>query len=173
MTTTMYDLAMRFYGLQEIEGEKHNPLVLAMLKLRTSGDRLLDFNGWPTEDEVPWCGAAMHFFAHCLGLDRPQHPLSPLRARHWLTVGKWIDLHDARMANDFVVLKRGDGPQPGPEELDAPGHVGLFAGWGSRDGLILVAGGNTRDRLDIAGFSVSDVLGVRKWATASARCRST
>lgn len=151
----MYDRAKRFEGLAEKGGRQSNPLVMAMLKMRVQPGGLIDFDGWPGDDEVPWCGAAMQFWAVLEGFPVP--PL-PLRARSWLQVGRPIAWRRARMGNDFVVLKRGPGDQPGPEVLDAPGHVGLYAGH-TEAGAVLVLGGNQGDRLCVRTFSMSDVLG--------------
>ena len=51
------------------------------------------------------------------------------------------------MGFDVVVLRRGKANQPDPDVIDAPGHVGLFAG---REGSkILVLGGNQSDSVNV------------------------
>src|SRR5690606_39921274 len=50
------------------------------------------------------------------------------RARSWLRVGITVPIESATKGWDIVVLKRGQGPQPGPEIINAPGHVGFYAG---------------------------------------------
>lgn len=147
--TTAYDTARRFLGLSEVPGSVHNPLILAMLQLDQQ---------WPSGDEVPWCSAFVNFVAHVLGLSRSKD----LRARSWLAVGRPVELLEARPENDVVVLQRGAGRQPGPQTLNAPGHVGFFA---NRDGgFVSVLGGNQSDGVSIARFPVEKVLGVRRLA---------
>ena len=79
---------------------------------------------WPDGDEVPWCSAFMNYICWLLRLPRSKS----LRARSWLSVGTPIDISDARPGFDVVILKRGIGRQPGPDNLTATGHVALFAG---------------------------------------------
>ena len=148
MNITLYDIAQRFVGMKEIPGQKDSPLILAMLKL--DGE-------WPEHDEVAWCSAALNWWAWLLRLPRSKN----LGARSWLRVGKPVLDHEARVGWDVVVLKRGDGQQPGPEVLDAPGHVGLFAGWESSDRVLLL-GGNQGDQVCIAGFPRKRILGIRR-----------
>src|SRR5262245_33401688 len=116
MTVTAFDIAQRFVGTKEAPGLSSNPLVLAMLRLDDAS---------VPDDAVPWCSAFTNWIAWILRLPRSKS----LSARSWLTVGTPVDLSDAKIGFDVVVLKRGAGPQPGPDVLDAPGHVGFFAGW--------------------------------------------
>jgi hypothetical protein len=61
-----------------------------------------------------------------------------------------------------VIFKRRTGSQPGPEVIDAPGHVGFFAGV---DGTkILVLGGNQSDSVSIGSYPKNTLLGVRRLA---------
>jgi len=63
---------------------------------------------------------------------------------------------------DVVILKRGEGAQPGPEVVNAPGHVGLFAG---REGdSILLLAGNQSDAINVQRFPASEILGIRRLA---------
>lgn len=147
MRVTAYDLASRFIGLEELPGKSFNPAILAMLKLDQE---------WPQDDEVPWCGGFANYVAWLLRLPRSKD----LRARSWLRVGMAIHLTEAAPGWDLVILQRGGGPQPGPEEIDAPGHVGFFAGV---DGdTIHLLGGNQGNTVSVAGFPKGRVLGVRR-----------
>ncbi len=148
MNITLYDIAQRFVGMKEIPGKKDSPMILAMLRL--DGD-------WPENDEVPWCSAFANYVAWLLRLPRSKN----LGARSWLGVGKPVLDHEAKIGWDVVVLKRGDGAQPGPEVTNAPGHVGLFAGWQSSD-VILLLGGNQGDQVCVAPFARSRILGIRR-----------
>lgn len=137
MTITPFDLAQRFVGLKEAPGlAKDTPLVLAMLKL--DGD-------WPQHDEVPWCSAFTNFIAWLLRLPRSKS----LAARSWLTVGQPIELQDAKVGFDVVVLARNGG-----------GHVGFYAG--QDGGTVSVLGGNQADAVNVMAFPISRVLGVRR-----------
>ena len=143
----VFDMAERFVGLKEIPGDESNPGVLAMLKLD---------NEWPEGDDVPWCSAFANYCAWLLRMPRSKN----LRARSWLGVGTPVPLDEAEVGNDVVILKRGGGNQPGPDVLDAPGHVGFFAGLdGSK---VLVLGGNQSDQVNVARYPVKNVLGVRR-----------
>ena len=149
MTVSAYSLAERFIGTTETPGVASNPLVLAMLRLDAQ---------WPSGDDVPWCSAFTNFVAWLLRLPRSKS----LAARSWLMVGTPIQLHDATAGFDVVVLKRGKGPQPGADVLDAPGHVGLFAGVEGKH--VLVLGGNQGDRVSIERFPITSILGLRRLA---------
>jgi uncharacterized protein (TIGR02594 family) len=121
---------------------------MAMLKLD---------NDWPSHDEVPWCSGFVNYVCWLLRLPRSKD----LRARSWLTVGQGIDFGDAD-TGDIIVLKRGKGDQPGPDVIDAPGHVGFFAGYDDENQLIEVLGGNQSDTVKISRYPRSRLLGVRR-----------
>lgn len=141
-----FDIAQRFVGIKEVGGGLDNPQIMAMLKLD---------NGWPEHDEVPWCSAFANHICWLLRLPRSKN----LRARSWLQVGRGIALDKAEHG-DIIVLKRGRGDQPGPEVLEAPGHVGFYAG---RFGeFIEVLGGNQSDTVKVSRYPASRLLGVRK-----------
>lgn len=144
---TAFDLAQRFVGVAEVPGASSNPHVVAMLRLDQA---------WPSGDEVPWCSAFVNYVAWLLRLPRSKD----LRARSWLGIGRSILLDRADAGFDVVVVKRGQGEQPGPEILDAPGHVGFFAGW-THDRIHLL-GGNQGDAVTIARFDTRQVLGIRR-----------
>lgn len=147
MQTSAFDIAQRFIGIKEVGGSVDNPQIMAMLNLDM---------GWPEHDEVPWCSAFANYVCWLLRLPRSKN----LRARSWLTVGKGIHLDDAIPGFDVVVLKRGKEPQPGPEVLEASGHVGFYAG---RSGdFIEVLGGNQSDTVKVSRYPKSKLLGVRR-----------
>jgi uncharacterized protein (TIGR02594 family) len=149
MDVTAFDIAQRFIGMKEVPGHGINPGVLAMLQLDAK---------WPKGDDVPWCSAFVNYVAWLLRLPRSKS----LRARSWLQVGVPIPPSQAEQAFDVVILKRGDNPQPGPNIIDAPGHVGFFAGLqGVR---IYLLGGNQGDMVSVQGFPKDRVLGVRRLA---------
>lgn len=148
--TSAFSLAQRYVGVKEFPGHVANPVILAMLQLDA---------GWPQDDDVAWCSAFVNWITWMLRLPRSKN----LRARSWLLIGEGIS--DARIAEagfDVVILKRGGGGQPGPEVLEATGHVGFFAGYDGNK--VLVLGGNQGDAVSVAAFPVLDVLGIRRLA---------
>lgn len=151
--TSCYELAQRFVGVSEVPGTPSNPVILSMLRLDS---------GWPGSDEVPWCSAFANYVAWLLRLPRSKS----LRARSWLGVGTLVSLPDAKPENDVVILRRGDG-SPGPEVIEAPGHVGFFSGYAVVGGpgdrsVVAVLGGNQGNSVSVATFPVSQILGIRR-----------
>lgn len=146
MNITAFDLAERFIGMEEIPGSHSNPQVLAMLRLDAK---------WPEGDEVPWCSAFVNYIAWLLRLPRSKS----LRARSWLEVGRPL-LTVPTPGFDIVILKRGGGDQPGPEVLNAPGHVGFFAGYS--DSGVHVLGGNQSNQVSVVTYSRTRELGLRR-----------
>jgi uncharacterized protein (TIGR02594 family) len=151
---TPYSIGRRFLGIKERRGKDHHPQILAWLELA----------GGPSDaDEVAWCGAFVNGIAWILGIARPA---SPARARSWLTVGSAVLPTGAKVGFDLVILSRGEGAQPGPEVLQAPGHVGFFAGWDavspSPTSRVKVLGGNQGDAVSVADFPLDRVLAVRR-----------
>ena len=144
---TAFALAQRFIGMKEVAGAETNPNILAWLTHDLE---------WPTDDQVPWCSAFVNRVAWLLRLPRSKS----LRARSWLRVGASIAIEDATPGFDVVILKRGRGAQPGPEVIDAPGHVGFYAG---REGdQVMLLGGNQGDAVNVSGYSANRVLGIRR-----------
>jgi len=143
-----FDLAMRFAGTKEVAGAASNPMILAMLQLDQT---------WPADDEVPWCSAFINWIAWILRLPRSKS----LRARSWLNVGMPISLNMAEPGFDVIILKRGVGNQPGPEVINAPGHVAFHAGIQDLS-TVLLLGGNQANGVTIAPFPRTDILGVRR-----------
>lgn len=141
-----YDLAQRFTGIKEVGGNVDNPQIMAMLKLD---------NEWPSEDEVPWCSAFANYICWLARLPRSKD----LRARSWLNIGIGIQLDQAE-PGDIVVIKRGKGEQPGPENTTAQGHVGFYSG--ITGDLIEILGGNQSDTVKISRYPRSRLLGVRR-----------
>jgi uncharacterized protein (TIGR02594 family) len=152
VTVTAYYLAARFLGAKEAAGGANNPLVVAMMQLTDKS---------VSADAVPWCSGFVNWVCWLLELPRSKS----LAARSWLTVGAAVALSDARIGFDVVVLRRGEGPQPGPQVTSgAPGHVGFFAGLVGAD-RVAVLGGNQSDAVSVATFPISHVLGVRRLAS--------
>ena len=152
--TSAFLIAKRFIGLKEVPGVSSNPAIVAMLQLESSSI---------TDESVSWCSAFANYVAWLLGLPRS----SSLAARSWLNVGAPIAPGDAALENDIVVLKRGPDPQPGPEVINAPGHVGFFAGWfDPKQTRVLILGGNQKadGEVCVESFPAEWILGVRRLA---------
>lgn len=151
MNIDAYAIAERFIGTGEVPGSMDNPQIMAMLRL--DGD-------WPEHDEVPWCSAFVNYICWLLRLPRSKN----LRARSWLNVGRPVSLLQASVGFDVVILQRGGGNQPGPEVIEAPGHVGFYAGVEGND--ILILGGNQGNSVNVSRYPDSRLLGVRRlWHT--------
>lgn len=148
ISMTPAGLATRFIGLKEVRGSMSNPQILSMLNLDKK---------WPKDDSVAWCSAFVNYVCWLLNVPRSHS----LKARSWLEVGREVpSLPLARLGWDVVVLKRGRGLQPGPDVLDAPGHVGFFV---VSDGdKVSVLGGNQKNKVCIAEYSRKRVLQVRR-----------
>ena len=147
--TSAFLLAQRFVGTKEIAGVAANPQVLAMLQLTDPSVQ---------DDSVPWCSGFVNYIAWLLRLPRSKS----LAARSWLAVGTPINYADARPDCDVVILSRGAPPQPGPEVVNAQGHVGFYAG--TQGSNVLILGGNQGDQVCIEQFPSFRVLGVRRLA---------
>jgi uncharacterized protein (TIGR02594 family) len=147
LSITPYMLAERFVGMGEISGPKNNPFILW-------AHGLCDIK--EATDEIPWCSSFLNAIFWQLRLWRSKSA----RARSWLAGGMPITLAEAAPGFDVVVFQRGAGAQPGPDVLDAPGHVALFAGF-DRD-VVLALGGNQGDQVSIGRFAQDRVLGVRR-----------
>lgn len=148
MNVTAFDIAQRFIGVKEVAGSTSNSQVLAFLRLD---------NAWPSGDEVAWCSAFVNYVAWLLRLPRSKN----LAARSWLGVGQPVQIKDAKVG-DVVIIKRGEGSQPGPEVLAAPGHVGFFAGYDAATDKIHILGGNQGDSVSVASFAGIRLLGIRR-----------
>ncbi len=141
LETSLYQVAQRFVGMREVPGNLHNPAIMAMLQLDME---------WPTGDEVPWCSAAMNYWAFLLGLPRSKS----LMARSWLNVGRVVSANELRVGFDVVIYWRGS-------KAGRSGHVGLYAGSPSST-TVATLGGNQGDEVSIAPYPVRRVLGYRR-----------
>ena len=146
----LYARASRFIGIAlERPGNADHPLIQWWLSLCGLG---LD-----QHDEVAWCSAFINGMAWDLRLERSKSAA----ARSWLGVGRVVPF-EALQVGDVVIIKRGEGKQPGPEVLDAQGHVALYAG---REGKqLLLLGGNQGNQVSVAPFDAGRFLGGRRLA---------
>ena len=133
--------------MKEVPGAAANPLILKMLQLDQK---------WPKDDSVPWCGGFLNYICWLGRWPRSKS----LMARSWLSIGTPIPLAQAKIGYDVVILKRGGAGQPGPTVLNAPGHVGLFAGL--EGSTVHLLAGNQNDSVNVSAFKAANVLGVRR-----------
>jgi uncharacterized protein (TIGR02594 family) len=150
ITTSAVEVAKKFVGQKEVDGPLSNPTILAMLRLEDASIQ---------DDATAWCSAFVNFIAYLCGLPRSKS----LLARSWLNIGIHVDIADAKADCDVVILSRGNLPQPGPDVINAPGHVGFFMGR-SANGNILILGGNQGDAVSIESFNLVHLLDIRRLA---------
>lgn len=124
------------FGQREIQGTGNNARITAFMKELGHGSL--------AQDSVPWCAA---FVGACLERSDIASTRS-LMARSYLKWGETIS--DARVGS-IAVLTRGSDP--------AAGHVGFWVG--EADGRVLLLGGNQGDRVSVAPFARSRLLGFR------------
>jgi uncharacterized protein (TIGR02594 family) len=147
---TAYDLAHRYMGVAELGGPDDHPLIQWWHSLCRLG-----FNA---ADEIPWCSSFVNGIAWELRLPRTYSAA----ARSWLRVGVVIPPAAATIGYDVVVLSRGPLPQPDAGTLDAPGHVGFFAGYEPGEDWVWILGGNQRNAVSIQRYPRARILGVRR-----------
>ena len=145
MELTPLAIAERFVGQKEVAGSPSNPHILAMLKLD---------NDWPKDDQTPWCSA---FVSYCAWLARHERSKS-LRARSWLKIGV-EQAPETVQRGDVVILSRGRN-SPGPDVLQASGHVGFVLAF--PEGKVTILGGNQGDSVSRRSFDAARILGVRR-----------
>lgn len=148
IATSAYHQAERWIGTREIPGKLSSPAIMAMLTLDTE---------WPKDDEVPWCSAFANYICWELRLPRSKS----LVARSWLGVGRPIHTREAVADCDVVIFKNAGGP--GPDVLEAPGHVAFFSRLDPADERrIWVLGGNQSNSVSVMPASANLVIGVRR-----------
>jgi uncharacterized protein (TIGR02594 family) len=121
-------------GTKEIKGAKHNPLIVAMWKwIKRGGIK---------DDETPWCAA---FVGSCLekaGIQSSRFE----SARSYLKFGMRLDYP---RYGCIAVFERNGG-----------GHVGFVVGKDD-EGRLMILGGNQGDKVGIAPFEATRLLGYR------------
>ena len=129
---------LKYYGLKEFSGAKHNPEILAMFA---------DIgHDWVDNDETAWCSAMLNYFCKKLEYERS----GKLDARSWLKLP--VMILKPQLA-DVVVLWRNS-------PSDWTGHVGLFINWDNKNVWLL--GGNQNNMLNISAYPRERILGFRR-----------
>ena len=126
---------MKFYGLKEIPGAQHNPIILEWWKYM-GYDEIKD-------DETNWCSLVINVMAKKLSL----HYSGKLDARSWLKIGRVVT--EPKIGHVVVFYRNG---KEGWE-----GHVALFAGWSELKDKIFVLGGNQSNSVSVSAYPVDSV----------------
>jgi uncharacterized protein (TIGR02594 family) len=121
--------AERDIGMREVKGARHNPSILLMF--RKLG------HGWVTNDETPWCAAAVGAWLEDCGIQSTKR----LNARSYETWGRQLDKPAVGAIVTFWRKTRNG----------AYGHVGFIAGRDSRGNLV-VLGANQNDMVCYARY---------------------
>lgn len=145
---TLKDKLLQYYGLLEMPGDEHNPIILDFF--HKIGHK------WVTEDETAWCSAIMNYCAMELGLDYS----GELDARSWLKVGVPYDPPaDGVSWDDNVISVHWRG-----ERLGWRGHVSVPIRIDGR--IIWSLGGNQGNMVKISPYPLaspkSGILQYRK-----------
>jgi uncharacterized protein (TIGR02594 family) len=135
---TPYDVAKHYIGVKEIPGKQHNSTILNWYR------RLIISI---FDDETAWCSTFVNFCALEAGYERT----GKLNARSWLNIGLKIPISDAR-PGDVLIFERGNSGWEG--------HVTFFVSASASSARCL--GGNQNDEVNIATYSLSKLLGVRR-----------
>lgn len=138
-------------GVREVAGPGDNARIIDYHHTTTLPDEFAE------EDETAWCSSFVNFCIDAAALE----PTRSARARSWLRWGVGVSTHIIPLGA-IVILKRGRGPQPGPEVINAPGHVGFFVGWADPTRVSLL-GGNQSNAVNVSAYDADRVIGAR-WA---------
>jgi uncharacterized protein (TIGR02594 family) len=137
-------------GVREIAGPGDNPRIVEYHQATTLPSHLAE------EDETAWCSSFVNF---CV-LKAQFPPTRSARARSWLRWGVAVSTAEIPLGA-IVILSRGRGVQPGPEVIDAQGHVGFYVG--RADTRVMMLGGNQSNAVNISAYAADRLLGAR-WA---------
>lgn len=132
--------ALRYYGIQEIKGEKHNPEILGWAKIVNPM-----VAGWYDRDEHPWCALFISYLCKKLGLPVPEG-FEAVRARGFAT---WGNQAPEAMLGDLLIFSRLGG-----------GHVGIYVG--EDDRAYHVLGGNQADKVCIIRIAKDRCTAIRR-----------
>ena len=132
--------ARKHNGLKEIVGGKHNPILLAMLKVM--GSFSSESRAWWQDDETPWCGL---FVGYTQGIAGRYVIKEWFRAKSWQS--DQLTKLDKPAYGCIVTFTREGG-----------GHVGYVIGQ-DKQGNLMVLGGNQRNMVCILPFAVKRATG--------------
>ncbi len=136
----LINIALSQYGVTEIVGYQHNPIVLNYFK--EIG------HTWVATDETAWCSSFVNWVALKAKVER-SHKLT---ARSWLNVG--AEIKEPKL-NDLVIFWR-------HKKSSWKGHVGFFISYSEDKKYIYVLGGNQNNQVNIKKYPVYRLLGFRR-----------
>jgi len=134
------EIALSQYGVTEIQGTPHNPIIVNYFK--EIGHQ------WVKDDETAWCSS----YANWVALKSGKKGSDKLNARSWLKVGKPIA---KPKAGDVVVLWR-------ESKASWKGHVGFFIGYSEDKKHLYILGGNQNNQVNIKAYPSYRLLGFRR-----------
>ena len=141
-SAAIYVAGLKYLCTKEIPGRKTNALIAGWIK--ESAD-------WLDRDDskTAWCGC---FSGHLGMVTATGAPRAHYRARNWLDWGRPIDHENpaAWQQGDTVIMSRSGGH-----------HVCLFSALTSKTSAQFL-GGNQDDKVSIAEYPLSRVIGVRR-----------
>lgn len=132
--------AIELYGVTEVTGVKHNPIIIEWAKELGISYR---------SDETPWCGLFMAIIMKRAGR---QPVAEPLWARNWVNFGVPAP---TPMLGDVLVFGRTGG-----------GHVGIYVGEDAKNYFVL--GGNQGNQVNVAKIAKKRLMEARRPAYISA-----
>lgn len=138
---TPINFALSFYGVNEaFTNGKSNPIVVSFFK---------EFADWATNSTTTaWCSAYVNSIMASTGYEYS----GSVSARSWMNVGQ--DVKNPR-TGDVVVFWR-------ESKNSWKGHVGIFISFTSDGRNINVLGGNQGNKVSIAPYPISQLLGYRR-----------
>lgn len=142
--STPYSLARTHLGVKEIPGSKHNSLIVRWGRMLAT---------WYADDETAWCSAFVNAMAREAGYEQS----GKLNARSWLDVGVEVPIAKAK-PGDVVIFWR-------VSKDSWEGHVAFLVSYNAASGTVRVLGGNQSNEVNVATYSTSMLLGVRRLRT--------
>ena len=137
---SMLEIMLSQYGVKEIPGSKHNPVILAYSKFIGYGGIV--------DDETSWCSIVANWAAKLAGVEQS----GKLNARSWLEVGEEVT---NPKAGDMVVFWR-DYPE------SWKGHIAVFIKYDEKEKVIYCLGGNQSNMMKISRYPVKQRLSYRR-----------
>lgn len=140
MNTLILHIALSQYGVTEIPGQAHNPVILDYFK--EIGHQ------WVEDDETAWCSAFMNWVALKALCERSDS----LVAQSWLKVGEVIT---CPRLGDLVIFWR-------ESPTSWKGHVAIFICYSADGKYVYVLGGNQNNQVCIKAYPVNRIKGFRR-----------
>ena len=136
--TDAFNFALKYYGLKEIKGNVHEPIIIDMFA--EIGHK------WVLNDELAWCSTFANFVCKMTGYEYT----GKLNARSWLEVG--IEVEVPKLGDIVVFWRNG---------IDSAfGHVGQYVN--ETETHIYVLGGNQSNMVRISAYPKNRVLSIRR-----------